>query len=81
LYNVNKYLQFNKIININQVRRKICYCRVSSTKQKEDLKRQMEVMKKIYPSYELISDIGSGLNLNRRGLKCRKIINKGLLKW
>ena len=30
LYNVNKYLQSKKIININQVRRKICYCRVSS---------------------------------------------------
>jgi len=73
LYNVNKYLQSKKIININQVRRKICYCRVSSGKQKEDLKRQIEVMKKIYPTFEIISDIGSGLNLNRDGLK--KIID------
>jgi excisionase family DNA binding protein len=69
LYNVNKYLQSKKIMNINQVRRKICYCRVSSGKQKEDLKRQIEVMKKIYPTFEIISDIGSGLNLNRDGLK------------
>ena len=38
-------------------------------KQKEDLKRQIEAMKKIYPTFELISDIGSGLNLNRIGLK------------
>jgi len=73
LYNVNKYLQSKKIMNINQVRRKICYCRVSSGKQKEDLKRQIEVMKKIYPTFEIISDIGSGLNLNRDGLK--KIID------
>ena len=52
LYNVNKYLQSKKIININQVRRKICYCRVSSSKQKEDLNRQIEQMTKKYPEYE-----------------------------
>ncbi len=73
LYNVNKYLQSKKIININQIRRKICYCRVSSSKQKEDLKRQIEVMKKLYPTFEMITDIGSRLNLNREGLK--KIID------
>lgn len=73
LYNVNKYLQSKKITNIEQKRRKICYCRVSSLKQKEDLERQIDIMKKIYPTYEIISDIGSGLNLNRDGLK--KIID------
>jgi len=73
LYNVNKYLQSKKIININQVRRKICYCRVSSSKQKEDLNRQIEQMTKKYPDYELIKDIGSGLNMNREGLN--KIID------
>jgi excisionase family DNA binding protein len=73
LYNVNKYLQSKKIMSINQIRRKICYCRVSSSKQKEDLKRQIEVMKKLYPTFEMITDIGSGLNLNREGLK--KIID------
>ena len=30
-------------------------------------------MKKLYPKYEIIEDIGSGLNLNKRGI--RKIIN------
>jgi putative resolvase len=73
LYNVNKYLQSKKIININQIRRKVCYCRVSSLKQKEDLNRQMEQMTKKYPNYELIKDIGSGLNMNREGLN--KIID------
>jgi len=73
LYNVNKYLQSKKIININQIRRKICYCRVSSSKQKEDLNRQIEQMTKKYPEYELIKDIGSGLNMNREGLN--KIID------
>lgn len=68
MYNVNKYLQSKKILNINVKRRKICYCRVSSSKQKEDLNRQMEAMTEKYPSYELITDIGSGLNMNRPGL-------------
>ena len=76
LYNVNKYLQSKKIMSINQVKRKICYCRVSSSKQKEDLKRQIEVMTQKYPNYDIISDIGSGLNLNRDGLK--KIIDWGI---
>lgn len=73
LYNVNKYLQSKKIMSINQIKRKICYCRVSSSKQKEDLERQINAMKKLYPTFEIISDIGSGLNLNREGLK--KIID------
>jgi putative resolvase len=76
LYNVNKYLQKQKIPVANEIRKKICYCRVSSSKQKEDLQRQIEYMKKKYPSYEIISDIGSGLNMNREGLK--KIIDSGI---
>jgi len=54
-------------------RRKICYCRVSSQKQKEDLTRQITMMKRLYPGYEIITDIGSGLNFERPGLK--KIID------
>ena len=34
-------------------------------------------MKLKYPNYKLISDIGSGINLNRKGL--RKIIDKAIL--
>lgn len=66
LYNVEKYIRTNKIEKTNK--RKICYCRVSSSKQKEDLKRQIDYMKNRYPTYEVISDIGSGLNFNRKGL-------------
>ena len=76
LYNVSKYLQKQKIPVENEIRKKICYCRVSSSKQKEDLQLQIEYMKKKYPSYEIISDIGSGLNMNREGLK--KIIDSGI---
>ena len=65
-YNIDKYIRDNEI-KISTMRR-ICYCRVSSNKQKEDLERQVEMMKKLYPSYEVITDIGSGLNFKREGL-------------
>jgi predicted site-specific integrase-resolvase len=45
------------------------YCRVSSSHQKEDLKRQIESLKCHFPNYEVISDIASGLNWQRKGLK------------
>ena len=45
------------------------YARVSSHNQKPDLERQIEILKMKYPNYKLISDIGSGINLNRRGLR------------
>jgi len=66
VYNLDKYLR-NKGIN-NKIRKNICYCRVSSNKQKEDLQRQIEYMKNKYPNHEIISDIGSSLNMNRKGL-------------
>ncbi len=66
LYNVDKYIRENGL-KIN-IKHKICYCRVSSKKQKEDLLRQIEYMKKLYPIYTIISDIGSSLNFKRKGL-------------
>lgn len=74
LYDVEKYVRDNKINKTEK--KKICYCRVSSQKQKGDLKRQIEYMKKMYPTYEIISDIGSGLNFNRAGLN--KIISDAI---
>ncbi|OZH54622.1 DNA invertase [Hydrocoleum sp. CS-953] len=47
----------------------VCYCRVSSNKQKDDLKRQIEFMQNQYPESEIIKDIGSGLNFKRKGLR------------
>ena len=47
----------------------ICYCRVSSTKQKDDLVRQVGFMRGQYPDAEIIEDIGSGLNFKRKGLQ------------
>ena len=50
------------------IKKNICYCRVSSNKQKKDLVRQIKYMKNKYPDCEIISDIGSGLNFKRKGL-------------
>lgn len=51
----------------NKNKTKIIYCRVSSNKQKEDLKRQVEDLSKRYPNHEVIQDIGSGINWKRKG--------------
>ena len=50
-------------------RRKICYCRVSSAQQQPDLVRQEKFLTERYPGYEVIRDIGSGLNFKRAGLQ------------
>ena len=67
--------QLNQVMNIkpNLDRLVIGYCRVSSNKQKDDLERQIENMKMYLTAqgkpYEIITDIGSGLNYNNKGLK------------
>lgn len=47
----------------------ICYCRVSSSKQRADLDSQIAYMRGLYPEAEIISDVASGLNYKRKGLK------------
>jgi len=46
----------------------ICYARVSSQHQKQDLSRQVRHLQEAYPQHQLIQDIGSGLNFKRKGL-------------
>ena len=88
-YNVNKYLLDNglsckkirkekiKCDNLDDIDEEndlyICYARVSSIGQKEDLERQKKILKREYPEYKIIEDIGSGINMTKRGLI--KIIN------
>ncbi|NEP01193.1 MAG: recombinase family protein [Symploca sp. SIO2E9] len=43
----------------------ICYCRVSSTKQRDDLARQVEFMRQQYRGSQVLKDIGSGVNFKR----------------
>ena len=82
LYNVNKFLEDNKckenICNNlddldKETRLNIAYIRVSSQNQKDDLERQKQLMVYKFPNHIIIEDIGSGLNLNKRGI--RKIIH------
>ena len=56
-----------------QINKKIIgYCRVNSHKQKDDLERQIENVKTyMYAKgyqFEIITDIGSGINYNKKGL-------------
>lgn len=47
----------------------VCYCRVSSAKQRDDLVRQVEYMRSRYPDAEIVKDVGSGINFKRKGLR------------
>lgn len=44
---------------------KICYFRVSSLNQQDELKSQLEAMKQKYPTHEIIYDIGLTINSQR----------------
>jgi predicted site-specific integrase-resolvase len=66
--------QLNELLGISQSDKKVIgYCRVSSNKQKDDLERQIESMEKYLTSldceYEIITDIGSGINYTKKGLR------------
>jgi predicted site-specific integrase-resolvase len=67
--------QVNEVLQrplVQKNKKTIGYCRVSSRKQKDDLERQIEnirtyMIAKGY-SFEIITDIGSGINYNKKGL-------------
>lgn len=67
--------QINQVLQVPLVKRNrkvIGYCRVSSNKQKDDLTRQIENVKTYMIAkgyqFEVITDIGSGINYNKKGL-------------
>lgn len=63
LYDITSYIRRTSNASI------ICYCRVSSTKQKDDLARQIVFMQEKFPKAEIIKDVGSGINFKRKGLR------------
>lgn len=80
---IDKYLNVDSDIDDRKI---VLYARVSTKKQMDDLDRQIENLKtyaytKGY-SFELITDIGSGLNYKKEGLKklIRMICNKEVKK-
>jgi predicted site-specific integrase-resolvase len=65
-----KEIQCIKLEDLDKIEEKIkiTYARVSSLSQKDDLERQKELLKELYPTHNLIEDIGSGINLTKRGI-------------
>lgn len=70
LSEINPNLTRNKV---EQQRKTIAYARVSSHDQKLDLQRQIEMLELYCSSqgwsFEVISDLGSGMNYHKKGLK------------
>lgn len=72
-YSQEQLNHFLGLKSIESKRKKVIgYCRVSSHKQKDDLERQIDNVKtymyvKGY-QFEIITDIGSGINYNKKGL-------------
>ena len=79
-----RYYSEDSILSYTQERKTkknlnvIGYARVSSEKQEDDLNRQIDYLKQYisnkYQTFEIISDIGSGINYNKKGLQ--KLIEK-----
>lgn len=65
----------------SQNRLTIAYARVSSYDQKSDLERQKQLLEMYCASkgwsFEIVSDLGSGMNYNKKGLK--RLINSILM--
>ena len=74
-----RYYSEDSILSYTQERKTkkdlhvIGYARVSSNKQSDDLERQVDNLRTYieskYSSYEIITDIGSGINYKKPGLK------------
>lgn len=80
LYNVEDFLKIKECnedekciknldeLNVKKGKLNLCYVRVSSKKQEEDLYRQKKLIRDKYPNHLMIEDMGSGINLNKRGI-------------
>lgn len=76
----------NNNINKKLNKKVIGYCRVSTRKQKDDLSRQIELVRTYMIAkgyqFEMISDIGSGINYNNKGLNklIKEVVNNNVKK-
>lgn len=75
-YSIEQLSYFGKATNTNKL--VIGYCRVSTPSQKDDLVNQVNNVKSYMIAkgyqFEIITDIGSGINYKKKGLK--QLINK-----
>ena len=67
LYDTTHFINFKIEQEFINNRINYIYSRVSSSNQKEDLKTQTSLLKSHYPDFNVITDIGSGLNYKRKG--------------
>lgn len=72
-YKLNKVLNLIKKEDTQTQKKIICYSRVSTHEQKQDLDRQSKVLEQYannnkFKNIEFINDIGSGMNYKKKGL-------------
>lgn len=67
-YDIAEYLKQKSGKTELARRSTVLYARVSTSSQRDDLKRQTEALTTSYPGCEVITEIGSGLNFRRRKL-------------
>lgn len=72
-YDKNDLIKLKSFKQSSRTRLTIGYCRVSSNDQKSDLVRQIETVSSYCSArgyqFKIISDLGSGLNYKKKGLK------------
>jgi predicted site-specific integrase-resolvase len=70
LYRMSEVLSLFEPTRIQQPqKKKVCYARVSSSKQEKDLERQIEQLEEACPDQEIFQDIGSGINFKRKSFQ------------
>ena len=72
-YDISKLKPEHYRLQAQESRKTVAYARVSSQDQKADLERQKQVLE-LYCAhqgwkYEVVSDLGSGMNYHKKGLK------------
>lgn len=67
LYDITS-LEKQKTIQIS-TKNTVCYCRVSTAGQQNDLSRQINEMRERFPDATIVTDIASGINFKRKGLR------------
>ncbi len=69
LYNRTDIYNILGRTTIIEQKKSYIYARVSSKKQMDDLQRQCEFLQTKFPNHLLVTDIASGINWKRKGLK------------
>ncbi len=78
--------EIKRILGLKEERKIIGYARVSSNKQKDDLERQIELIKNYAKErgweIEILKDVGSGLKENRKNFQklLRMVVNREISK-